>query len=129
MKDTDIHEGLKEQEIRDFLSQELVRLLENSLDNKYNNEIRALNEEFYSTPEADRDYFTHMRGEKLLQIKKLQSELKAIDSKYALLSLIKSKGWEEHDVSDYTTRTGSKFHMNLIGTEDEYKILMEKLKK
>ena len=51
-----------------------------------------------------------------------------VENKQAILQLIGNKGWKEHDVSDdIHNDTKHKLSMNFIGTDEEYKVLIEKI--
>ncbi len=101
MKNVDIHNGLKDKEIRDFLSQSIPKISD-----FVGNEI-------------------HCRE----MIEKYQKGL-VIAQKYSgALRLLEQMGWSEHDVSDDIDDFEPDTYFDFIGTKEEYHLLLEKAKK
>lgn len=101
IKNENIHEGFSQQEIRDFLAQEL----------------RDLEKEGVPSVEYAKR-----------QIEIFQNMLKYAKKADAVRCLIEEKGWKEWDVSDdipYNRET----YFSFVGTEEEFKRLLELLKK
>ena len=116
MKDSEIHEGLPQKEIRDFLGMQFVVLYERELKNKC---------EFISPNLNDIAWAIARAKEK---IRWNQENINILTQRQAVITLIETQGWEEHDVSDYTRRDGE-IWMSFIGTEAEYEELITKLEK
>ncbi|MDA3780202.1 MAG: hypothetical protein PF487_08325 [Bacteroidales bacterium] len=109
-KNSEIHEGLPQREIRDFLSLSLVKLYDDDCKNKKE----------YPTNDTD-DAFEHAIIIAETDIKYLKIYVKNIRTRQAILKLIEQNGWFEHDVSDDTRNDNYyKLSMNFIGTEEEY---------
>lgn len=100
MKNENIHEGLSQQEIRDYLAKEL-----------------ELNGGMYVSIKYIEE-----------QIGKYQEFLKQRKNYESVLCLIKEKGWEDWDVSEYVPYN-KEAYFPFIGTEEEFNKLLELLKK
>lgn len=118
MKNSEIHGGLPQSEIRDFLAMSLVRAFQDEVNNKKET-IRY--EEGKGMEYAIRDteaQIAHLQ--KSLEIKKRQS---------AILLLAGQNGWEEFDVSDETLRDLSfDYSMSFLGTKAEHATLLKQIK-
>ena len=115
MKDIDIHKGLFSQPVRDFLSQSMVDA-----------EVRQAKNQKVGIPVDDKNPFHWAKLDALAQIDYLQEYVNIINAKEAIWLLIKNKGWQEWDVSDYVDKTHSAYYcMSFIGTEAEYKAFMK----
>jgi len=112
MKDTQIHEGLPEKEIRDFLSSSINDLIfPEKTDDKLS---------------FDNYGYSYSIAHCKQQIEFYQKELKRFESLSAVQTLVKNKGWEEFDVSEWVERTNLKgLCRNFIGTEEEYEKFMK----
>lgn len=115
MKNSQIHKGLKDKEIRDFLAHQLVELFE---EETTNNKLKVLpyNEDIFET--------LIQRTEQ--EIECLKKRLQIYRDRQAIVVLIKKQGWEEFDISDETEKDS--LHMlkiSFIGTEKEYNHLLE----
>ncbi len=118
MKDIKIHEGLANQVIRDYLSQEMVDAILEGFDNKKQHNPR--------NPNIDGIEWQIVDAE--LHIELQQRYLQNLKKKQAIGLLIKQRDWSEFDVSDYvSTGYNLRFTMTFIGTEDEHNKLMEVL--
>ena len=119
MKDIDIHNGLPEQELRDFFSQELVKSWVSEIHNKKS--VPRYNEA---------DPIQWAIGDAEADIQYHKKRLEILKQRHALFTLIKERGWKEHDVSDYVLNLyAMEMKMSFIGTDDEYNNLMKKLEK
>lgn len=108
MKNTDIHIGLPEKELRDYFSESL-RICSVTTDNIIKN---------YKW-DKDKPYENTIENLKL-ELIRIQSELKRFESLRSIYQLLKLKGWSENDCSDYVTRIDDKGSLNFIGTEEEF---------
>jgi len=117
MKDIDIHKGLPEQITRDFLSQSMLDA-----------QVRQFNNKKVVIPHDEENPFNWSRLDAVAQIDYLEEYIKCMDTREAIWVLIKNKGWEEHDVSDYISNSYSpELRMSFIGTEGEYKEFIRKM--
>ena len=118
MKNSQIHANLPNANIRDFLSISIVILFEEECNNKKiiipyikDNPIE------WAIKDCENDINFH------------QTRLKLLKKKQAIITLMNTHNWCEFDVSVETENdTGYKLHMNFIGTQEEYDILMLELK-
>lgn len=119
MKNSEIHLGLPNAIMRDFLAMAMIKNHNQSCENK---------KEFL--PRLDGEYFDWAVKDCEREIEFQKRRLINIKETCAILTLIKSQGWKEFDVSDETENdTGEKLHLNFIGTEEEYQELLSKIKK
>jgi len=118
MKNSEIHGGLKQKDIRDFLSRSLRNFMERLIDNSKNVVIPYTDEPYvYAIQKAEQD------------IKSLTEQIEIYKGIQASLRLIKMNGWDEFDVSDETEKDkGTKLKMAFIGTQEEYEQLLETIK-
>jgi hypothetical protein len=117
MKNSEIHEGLKKKEIRDFLSQTLVKFMEEQIDNS-KVVLIPHNEDPYEWSIQDTEQ----------KIKYHTKQLQIYKGMQAILQLVKMMGWQEFDVSDETEKDLSyTLKMNFIGTQEEYDFLLIKI--
>ena len=100
IKNKDIHKSYSQQEIRDYLAKEL-----------------ELNGGIFVSIEYIEE-----------QIEKYQEFLKQRKNYESVLCLIKEKGWEDWDVSEYVPYN-KETYFPFIGTEDEFNKLLELVKK
>ena len=100
IKNENIHEDFSQQEIRDYLAKEL-----------------ELNGGIYVSIEYIEE-----------QIEKYQEYLKQSKNYECVLCLIKERGWEDWDVSEYVPYN-KETYFPFIGTEEEFKKLLELLRK
>jgi hypothetical protein len=114
MKGIENHIGLEEKEIRDFLSK--------SLNDSYQQEYSfRRNPVFADTPQER-------------EIKRLEQEIivnnKLIEiqkNRLAIIQIMKSKSWKEHDISDYIQQESDGGYLSFIGNEDEYGNILTKI--
>ena len=117
MKNSEIHNGLENQVIRDFLAMSMVKTFEEEMNNK----------KIYPPYSNDFEYHIRVCENEIEFHKKRLSILK---QRVAIINLIKAQGWDEFDVSDETTNdSGYTLQMLFIGTKEEFNRLEEKLKK
>ena len=117
MKNSQIHKGLKDNHIRDFLSLQLVKSYEEEI---LNNELHSK-----SFPHIE-DIFEVAIRQAEREIERLTKYVEINRSRQAIITLIKKQNWEEFDVSDDTTKDlPYRLKMNFIGTEKEYNHLLE----
>lgn len=115
MKDTEIHNGLSDQNIRDFLSQQLVLNFEEQMQNK-----KKTIQHFEPSLEwAIQDTEAH--------IEYLKKRAEFFKSQQAILILIEKNGWREFDVSDYVSKDYGNMAMTFIGTDKEHNNLIKKI--
>jgi hypothetical protein len=116
-KSTEIHIGLSDKEVRDFLSKSMSEMFDKECTNKKpENPYDGKNSLEWALRDAE--------GE-VIRYKKV---IEFLHQKIALRSLIIERGWDEHDVSDYTINdSGFRLHLSFIGTTEEYENLMVKL--
>jgi len=117
MKNSDIHNGLPQKEIRDFLSMTLLNVFEAECDNK--KEI---------LPYDGRSAIEWAIRDIESQIAQLQKSLTLKKQMLAVTQLISKNDWQEFDVSDETTKDlGRTFSMGFIGTKSEYEKLLKQI--
>jgi hypothetical protein len=118
MNCSEIHEGLPQKEVRDFLSLQLVLAFEADGDNKK----KIFTHHDYS------DTFEWAKADAREQIRYLTKYIQNIENKQAILKLIENNGWKEFDVSDdIHNDTDHRLGMEFIGTEREHDNLMRNL--
>lgn len=116
MKNSKIHEGLENKEIRDFLSMSIVKS--------------------FATESSNKKVYVDYRDENFL-VKNAEAEvafwtkqLEICRERSAITTIIKNNGWNEFDVSDETENDIIEYRMkmNFIGTESEYDDLLKRIK-
>lgn len=117
MKNSEIHKGLLNENVRNFLANELRDF--------YDNEVKNKKEQI---PNMENAFDWVIKdAEAIIEFNKRRIEY--LIARKGLYSIIKKYGWEEHDVSDYISLdTGYDLCLAFIGTEEEYNQLMKKLK-
>jgi len=119
MKCSEIHEGLPQKEIRDFLGMAIVLAFEDERQNK---------KKIIQHTGGDEDIFEWAKADAREQIKYLEIYIKNISNKQAISNLIDKNGWQEHDVSnDVYNDTNYRLGMTFIGTEEEHQVLLKTL--
>jgi hypothetical protein len=120
MKSSEIHNGLPEKELRDFFAKTQSEIYDKEIANKkveihYNRRGDVLE---WSIKDAE------------AQITVLKRTIELLHQKIAVRSLIKEKGWEEHDISDSTANdTEYTLWLNFIGTKEEHAHLLDIINK
>jgi hypothetical protein len=116
MKCSEIHEGLPQKEIRDFLSQQMVKAFEDD----FNNEKKHVPNTYDGFDWAIRNCLADIEHQTKL--------LENLKTKQAIMKLVETNGWIEHDVSDEVYNdTDYKLGMSFIGTDEEHNILMKQI--
>jgi hypothetical protein len=117
MKSSEIHNGLPEKELRNYFANALSETFDKNMTNQKVEIPYDKNHPFDWSIKNDE-----------AEIARLKRNIEITYQKIALISLIKERGWEEHDISDYTTNdTNHKLWFSFIGTKEEYDELMVKL--
>ena len=111
MKNSKIHSGLENSDLRDFLSISMVKSYGQEFENKpivtYRPNIENAFE--HAIKDCENDIIFHNKRLQLLK------------EKQAIITLIKMQGWQEFDVSDETEKDlEHTLSMNFIGTQSEY---------
>ena len=122
MNSTEIHNGLDKKGIRDFLSMSLVNTFEEECNNKKETvpygKSTTDNIMIWAIKDCENDIEYHKKRLDLLY------------QKQGAINLIKSNGWKEFDVSDYTiNNTNKRMWMNFIGTDEEHEEFINNLTK
>lgn len=117
MKNSEIHNNLKNSEIRDFLGKSMISI---------QNEEVGYTKRTVSRFDCE-DVFEHAIKIAEIEIERLQHFIEIRKNLRSIISLIKMSGWDEWDVSDYVDMDLSGY-MSFIGTETEHTELMKKLK-
>ena len=112
MKDTEIHNGLDKKEIRDFLSESIVKVYNKEIDNRKEYDFNGLSGLDISIKRLK------------IQIHNNENELNKLNTLKAVLTLSKNFNWEEWDVSDFVEKTDKRLCRNFFGTEEEYNNFM-----
>lgn len=119
MKNSEIHKGLPQSELRDYIATQLVKIQE---------------QEFASKKEDipyDKDYpleclIKDCEAEIAYQNKKIEF----LKQKQAILEILKMTCFEEFDISDETEKDlHYSLWLSFIGTKEEYNQLIDKLRK
>jgi hypothetical protein len=119
MKSTEIHNGLPEKEIRDFFAKSMSGMFDKECANK----------KVEISYDRTNPFDWSIKNDEA-QIVVLKRNIELAHQKIALHDLLKDKGWDEWDVSDYTFNdSGFKLHLSFIGTKEEYDQIMIKLQK
>ena len=109
MKDTDIHIGLENKEIRDFLSKSITDAYQKDVD------LRQI----VQSGLTGYDQFIERTK---INIQNLQNELEKFETFKAINKLAKNEGWDEYDVSDHVIKDSYRIIChNFFGTEEEYR--------
>ena len=117
MKDTNIHEGLENETLREVICNGLIKAC------------------FDKLPEPpQRNYPNDSEGQILYRVESKRQDIKEaefeIDKAVRQLPYVKMMnefGWSEHDISDYLGKTGE-YYRSFIGTGEEYNNLLTKIK-
>jgi hypothetical protein len=109
MKDTEIHNGLPDKEIRDFFSESIGDLStpENHVTKVY-------------VPWNKDDPYKNIIDNLKIDLINTQEEIKRYEHLRSIFTLVKSKEWSEHDCSEYVSNTAKNWR-SFIGTEEEFK--------
>jgi hypothetical protein len=116
MKNTDIHNGLPDWEIRKLIAHDLETLWNMEMENK-----------IVAVPYDKNDVWGYVVQDCKNQIKFFQERLKIAELRKGISMLIAMRGWEEFDVSDTVRSPGQTYFQSFIGTQKEYDELLEKI--
>jgi choline kinase len=117
MKNSDIHNGLLEWEVRKLIAHELETIHNMDMENQ-----------IVKVPYDREDVWGYVVQDCKNQIKFFQERMKIAELRKGLSMLIAMRGWEEFDVSDVTVRNpGQNYYQSFIGTSEEYDELLEKI--
>lgn len=115
MKNSKIHLGLENEEVRNFLSLAMVRNYQQEFENK---------KQIEPYRPSEKTSFMYAISDCENEIKFQTKRLQLLKEKEAIITLIKMQGWEEFDVSDETEKDLEyTLKMNFIGTQLEYEEL------
>jgi len=115
MKNSEIHKGLPECEIRDFFASMLAGIFDKECENKK-----------HTIPYDGKNPFEWSIKDDEAQIEMLRTKIKLTQQKMALITLMKERDWKEHDVSDDTERDlPYRLHLSFIGTDEEHEKLLD----
>ena len=124
MNNTEIHQGLNEMDLRDFLTK--------SLADNYLKRIKIGNDPkfayTYKTTNSPILVLDQVIVNRERDLEKITLEIAMYKADRAIHQIIEMKGWEEFDVSDYVLRDYNDWYLSFIGTEKEYNDLEFKLK-
>ena len=115
MKGTEMHNGLDDKEIRDFLSKALAKT--------YKEEYSFEKKEIIGSSPHER---TISRLEN--DIEYSQHQIKVNQDRLAILRIMEQKNWKDHDFSDYIGKVDD-MYLSFIGTVEEGDELYDKLQK
>lgn len=124
MKNSEIHKGLHKSEIRDFLSQSLIQCFddEGTQQNIKEERDKHLRDSYYPI-----DYNILMTKS---TIEYQVARLAILERRKAIDLIMNNMNWKKHDVSDETSKDHKfSLYMNFIGTDEEYKTLINSIKK
>ena len=117
MKETEMHDGLPDREIRILIAHDIRTVQEMETENHP------------KIAPHDKDIFSHIIEDSKNQIEYHQQRIKIAELHKGLQAVLALRGWEEFDISDENIRIepGQKYYLTFIGTTDEYKALLKKL--
>ena len=106
MKDTEIHNHLEKNIERDFFSDTLKKLFDNP-------KLKLRDKKGHETTIE----YSIAIQENIIENAK--NEMKRLKTLQACILLMEQYNWEEHEVSEYVSKSGWYFR-SFIGTEEEY---------
>jgi hypothetical protein len=118
MKETEMHDGLPDREIRILIAHDLRTVLEMECAN------------VQKTAQYDNEHiFDYVIQDCKNAIEFHQKRLKNAELRKGLQMVLALRGWEEFDISDENIRieSGQKFYLSFIGTKAEHAILLKRL--
>ena len=113
MKNTEIHTGFDQKEVRDFLAKQMAKSLMPRKQKERSN-VNSMSTIDWAIESAKR-----VRDLSIDQIRDLET-------RKAIRTLILNMGWEEYDSSDHVT-LDTKMYWCFIGTELEFEDLLKKI--
>jgi hypothetical protein len=124
MKDFEMHGHLVEPELREFFSFALSDVMNGEIEYpaKFSDEIEA------NLRSRIPDKFRYLRRKEIL-LKQAQKEVELAQKDAALDILLKERGWQWFDVSEYVQNTtGRLLGRPFVGSEKDYDALMDYIK-
>lgn len=118
MKETEMHDGLPDREIRILIAHDLRTVQEMEIANKQ--KTAAYNQD---------DVYGYVIEDSRYAIEFHQKRIKIAELRKGLLAVLALRGWEEFDISDENIKIehGQKYYLSFIGTEAEHKALLKQL--
>lgn len=120
MYDNEMHNGLEDKELRDFFSKSMYEAYWHRKSRK--SEIRRREDDLLQYEGLD---YTIQRAK--LEIEVREVEIEAAEKMKAITKLIKERGWEEWDMSEYVKNSQADMWMNFIGTSEDHLDLLAKV--
>lgn len=110
MKDTEIHDGLSEKEVRNFLSEQImIHVMPDFRQHEY---------------KPGEDAYVVALNNARIDMMNAQLEISRCETMIGIRNILKSKGWEEFDCSNHVVQTGKNWR-NFLGTEEEFNKFMD----
>lgn len=113
MKDTEIHNGLENKEIRDFLSKSIVDA--NNIN--INKTVNCLH---------DNAFDNYIEAQRCI-IENANALIQQYEIFKAVKTIANNQNWKEFDVSDFVKKTDNTWCRTFFGTEIEYDNLIIKI--
>jgi hypothetical protein len=128
MKDTEIHNGMENEIMREFFANNLVEIHGSECSNArtFESDKQAI----YRLPN-DRSDFGSLRNSisrKKIELNFEKTALALLEKKLCVLILMREVGWSDYDISEYIPCSGEHYRC-FIGTEKEHENLISKLEK
>tara|TARA_R110000772_G_scaffold95789_3_gene194167 strand:- start:14294 stop:14668 length:375 start_codon:yes stop_codon:yes gene_type:complete len=118
MKDTEIHNGLDNELLRNFLSNSSVETYEYVKSNKKDSPS------LYGFEGATSGLDWSISCSKIRSFNE-KLEFDRLEKLKAILIIAGMNGWEEYDVSDYVGKTSDILYRSFFGTKEEYDNFMK----
>jgi hypothetical protein len=118
MLDTEMHIGFEDAELRNGIGFGLA--------NNYLPITDTYKLPYPSNDATDIERILYRISLKNLEIERIKLDVKREENILAFYTVMQFKGWKEFDVSEVVTKTGTHF-VSFIGTEEEYKTLLERI--
>jgi hypothetical protein len=118
MKETEMHDGLPDREIRILIAHDIRTTIQMEAENKQ------------KTTQYDVEHlWDYVIQDCKNAIEFHQKRLKIAELRKGLDAVLALRGWEEHDISDenISIEPGQKYYLSFIGTKAEHKALLKKL--
>lgn len=118
MKETEMHNGLPDREIRILIAHDIRTTIEMEGENKQKIPVYD-----------DKHLWDYVIQDCKNAIEFHQKRMKIAELRKGLNAVLEMRGWEEFDVSDENIRIepGQKHYLSFIGTKAEHKALLKKL--
>ena len=114
MKDIEIHNGLENKEVRDFLAKSIIDAAKIDV-----------NKQVAPYHESNWDYFI---AQQKCIIENSNSLIKRYEVFKSVETIAKLQNWQEFDISEIVERTDGKFHRSFYGTQSEFDNFKKTLK-